>query len=99
MIRAGLLGLAVLLTPSTALACTWCVSSAFGDRTFNWPYLSLIIAPFLVAGAVAAVLMYHYSRVGARLRVATGRLFGYPARPRAAGGAPSAAHQLEKETT
>ena len=98
MIRAGLLGLAVMLTPSTALACTWCVSSAFGDRTFNWPYLSLIIAPFLVAGAVAAVLMYHYSRVGTRLRAVTGRLFR-PARPRAAGGAPSAAHQLEKETT
>jgi hypothetical protein len=62
-VRWGLLppALAGLLAPSAASACTWCVSSAFGDRTFNWPYLGLIIAPFFVGSVVAGVLAYHYT--------------------------------------
>jgi hypothetical protein len=50
--------LAAGLAPAPAWACTWCVSSAFGDRTFNWPYLGLIVAPFLVAGVIAGVLAW-----------------------------------------
>ena len=49
----------ILLVPGSAAACATCVSSAFGDRTYNWPYLALILMPFLVTGALGAVL-YHY---------------------------------------
>ena len=59
MSRAWLAVLAVLAAPGVASACTWCVSSAFGDRSFNWPYLGLIVAPFLVGVAVAGVFVHH----------------------------------------
>jgi hypothetical protein len=54
----GVIAVAAVLAPSAAWACTWCVSSAFGDRTFNWPYLGLIVAPFLVAGVIGGVLAW-----------------------------------------
>ena len=49
------------LAPGAAAACATCVSSAYGDQTYNWPYLALILMPFLVSGAVGAVL-YRYRR-------------------------------------
>ena len=60
MRRAWLVALGVLAAPELASACTWCVSSAFGDRSFNWPYLSLIVAPFVVGAAVAGVLVHQF---------------------------------------
>ncbi len=54
-----LLTLALTLVPGLATACPTCVSSAFGDRTYNWPYLALILMPFLIAGAIGAVLYRH----------------------------------------
>jgi len=55
----GVLGaVAAVLPPLPAWACTWCVSSAFGDRTFNWPYLGLILAPFVVAAVIGGVLAW-----------------------------------------
>jgi hypothetical protein len=53
------------------LACAWCISSAFGDRTFNWAYLILIIAPFLVVAAIAAALAW---QAGIRPRTIVQRL-------------------------
>ncbi|MGH7357124.1 MAG: hypothetical protein ACRELS_21410 [Candidatus Rokuibacteriota bacterium] len=53
------------------LACAWCISSAFGDRTFNWPYLSLIVAPFLVVAVIAAVVAW---QAGIRPRTLVQRL-------------------------
>jgi hypothetical protein len=50
------------IVPSAASACTWCVSSAFGDRTFNWPYLVLIVVPFVVGSALVGVFTYHHWR-------------------------------------
>ena len=50
--------LAAMASPLPAAACTWCVSSAFGDRTFNWPYLGLILAPFVVVGVIGGVLAW-----------------------------------------
>jgi hypothetical protein len=47
------------LLPRNAMACATCVSSAFGDQTYNWPYFGLILMPFLVTGVVGGVL-YHY---------------------------------------
>ena len=60
MRRVAILTLSVLAAPDVALACSWCVSSAFGDRSFNWPYLSLIVAPFVVGAAVAGVLVHQF---------------------------------------
>jgi hypothetical protein len=57
--------LTVALLPGVAAACATCVSSAYGDRTFNWAYGGLLLAPFVVAVVVAAVLSWN---AGYRLR-------------------------------
>ncbi len=62
---AGGLALAGALAPRIAAACAACVSSAYGDRSFNWAYGGLLIAPFLVAIVVGAVLSWN---AGYRLR-------------------------------
>jgi hypothetical protein len=62
---AGGLALAGALAPRIAAACAACVSSAYGDRTFNWAYGGLLIAPFLVAIVVGGVLSWN---AGYRLR-------------------------------
>jgi hypothetical protein len=49
--------LVALLGPRSAAACTWCMASAFGDRSFTWPYLILLLAPFVVGTAIALVLV------------------------------------------
>jgi hypothetical protein len=53
------LALAFMLVPELALACASCLSSAYGDRTYKWPYLALIVVPFIVAGAIGTVLYRH----------------------------------------
>jgi hypothetical protein len=57
--------LAGILAPRAAAACASCVSSAYGDRSFNWGYGALLAAPFLVATVVVAVLGWN---AGYRLR-------------------------------
>jgi hypothetical protein len=57
-LRALLAAAAVVLVPALALACPTCVSSAFGDRTFNWPYFALIVMPFAITGTVGVILAY-----------------------------------------
>ncbi len=52
-------GLAALLTPRAARACATCISSPFGDQTYNWPYLGLIRLPFGLIVAIAGILGYH----------------------------------------
>ncbi len=86
-------GLAVLAAagvawPRAAAACSWCVASAFGDRSFNWPYLSLIVVPFVV-GAAIAVTLARSAGVDARA------LLGRPGVARPASGA----SESIKETT
>lgn len=68
--RAALAAAILALCPGASDACTWCLSSAFGDRSFNWPYLGLILVPFVVAGAIGAVLAWH---AGFRVPVPAGR--------------------------
>jgi len=63
-LAAGLV-LAGALAPRIAAACAACVSSAYGDRTFNWAYGGLLIAPFVVAVVVGGVLSWN---AGYRLR-------------------------------
>ena len=59
MTRWGAAVLAVLLTPGLAGACASCISTPFGDQTYTWPYLGLILLPFGLMAAVATVLAYH----------------------------------------
>ena len=46
----------MLLLPAVAEACATCIASPFGDRTYNWPYLGLILLPFAVAAVIGGVL-------------------------------------------
>ncbi len=57
--------LAGALAPRLAAACATCVSSAYGDRGFNWGYGGLLIAPFLVMVVIVGVLGWN---AGYRLR-------------------------------
>lgn len=62
MTVAVLLGLAVILLPDPAAACATCVASAYGDRTFNWAYLGLMLTPFAVALTIGGVLAWCHFR-------------------------------------
>lgn len=71
---AGLAGLAPILTPKSALACATCIASPFGDQTYTWPYLGLILLPFGLIAAIVGILGY---RAGYHPRVIVRRLVGY----------------------
>jgi len=73
---AALVALALTLVPAVALACPGCLSSAYGDRTFNWAFVGLLIMPFLLAAAIGGVLAYAYSRSRSRRRLVGTRLPG-----------------------
>jgi hypothetical protein len=45
--------------PQTAVACATCISSGFGDRAYTWPYIGLIVMPFVVAVAIVATLGWY----------------------------------------
>jgi hypothetical protein len=72
----ALAALALALVPGRAAACAVCLAGAFGDRSYTWPYLGLIVMPFVVAGAVIGVLAWQFgwrprrliTRVSALLR-------------------------------
>jgi transcription elongation factor len=57
---ARLVVLLLLLAPRAAWACATRVSSAYGDRTFNWAFLGLILMPFVVATGIAGVFAAKY---------------------------------------
>jgi hypothetical protein len=59
MTRWGSAALVVLLTPGLAGACASCISTPFGDQTYTWPYLGLILLPFALMAAIVGVLAYH----------------------------------------
>lgn len=40
------------------LLCATCISSAWGDRTFNWAYVGLLVLPFVVTAVIAGVLAW-----------------------------------------
>lgn len=54
---ARLIALALLLLPAAAEACASCIASAYGDRTYNWPYVFLILLPFAVGAVIGGVLL------------------------------------------
>ena len=53
-----LVGMIVALAPGRAAACAVCIGSAFGDRAYTWPYLGLILMPFVVAAGILAALAW-----------------------------------------
>jgi hypothetical protein len=56
-VRCPALALAMLVVPTAAEACASCISSPFGDQTYNWPYLVLILVPFAAAAVIGGVMM------------------------------------------
>ncbi len=77
---------ALALAPAVAEACATCISSAYGDRTFNWAFLSLLLVPFAIAGGIGLVLFFSYRR-------------GVTPASTLADGSPTPPHLLSKETT
>jgi len=55
-----LLALALLVRPDLAAGCATCVASAYGDRTYNWAFLGLVLMPFLTTAAVGGLFLYRY---------------------------------------
>ena len=53
------LSVAVAAAPRAALACATCISTGFGDRTYTWAYLGLLLMPFLVAVAIVSTLAWY----------------------------------------
>jgi hypothetical protein len=49
-----------LALPERAAACAVCLGNAFGDRSYAWPYLGLILMPFIVAGAILGALAWQF---------------------------------------
>jgi hypothetical protein len=58
MTRPALAGLVPLLTPRSARACATCIASPFGDPSYAWSYLGLILLPFGLLGVIAGLLLY-----------------------------------------
>ena len=51
--------LVALAMPARAVACAVCLGAAFGDRSYTWPYLGLILLPFLLLAAVIGIFAHH----------------------------------------
>jgi len=73
-----------LALPERAAACAVCLGNAFGDRSYTWPYLGLILMPFIVGGAILGALAWQF---GWRPRDAAARIL--PLLRRAAPADPS----------
>jgi hypothetical protein len=74
MKAAAFVGLALSLAPSSAWACASCISTPFGDQTYTWPYLGLILLPFGLIAAIVGILGYH---AGYRPRTLVRRLVAH----------------------
>ena len=55
---------ALLTARGPAWACASCLASAYGDRTFNWAMLGLILMPFAVGAVIAGVLWARLRHAG-----------------------------------
>jgi hypothetical protein len=66
-VRLALLTAALSLLPRLALACAACLSSPYGDRTYNWAYIGLLLMPFAVGSVIGGILAWN---AGYRLNLA-----------------------------
>ncbi|HEU4368337.1 MAG TPA: hypothetical protein VFV05_08950 [Methylomirabilota bacterium] len=71
----ALAALAGALVPGLAAACQACLSSPYGDRTYNVAYIGLLLMPFAIGLVIGAVLVWSagYRLDVARLRRAFAR--------------------------
>ena len=83
--------LLLLGLPRSAAACAVCIGSAFGDRGYTWPYIGLILMPFIVAAAIVGILAW---QLGWRPRHLAARASA-ALRHRAAPGDPSPSTHTE----
>lgn len=71
--------------PRSAAACATCISSGFGDRAYTWPYIGLILTPFLVGVGIIGTLAWYAGwrpkDVVAHLAAWAARLWPRPERP------------------
>ena len=86
--------LVVVLAPRAAWACATCVASAYGDRTFNWAFLGLILMPFVVGFGIAGVFAARYYAPFGHFLAHPGRFRATPGRFRAPGSAREGAAQV-----
>lgn len=63
--------------PRVALACSTCISSGYGDRSFTWAYVGLILMPFAVGVPIVVTLAWY---AGWRPRQLVDRLAAWTAR-------------------
>lgn len=71
--RLALAAALIVLLPDLAAACPTCVSSAFGDRSYNWAYLGLVLMPFTLTAVVGGIIAV---RMGWRPRTTAKAWFG-----------------------
>jgi len=58
----ALLTLALALLPRVAAACPTCLSTPYGDRTYTWAFLGLLLMPFVISVVIGGVLAYVHVR-------------------------------------
>jgi len=63
--------------PRVVAACSTCISSGFGDRSFTWAYVGLILMPFAVGVPIVVTLAWY---AGWRPRHLVDRLAAWTAR-------------------
>jgi hypothetical protein len=83
--------LILVLLPEVAAACAACLAAAYGDRTYNWAFLGLLLMPFLVAAVIGGLLL---SRYGGGLQ----RFFRSSRLPHRSGPSPLANSRVEETT-
>jgi uncharacterized membrane protein len=49
----------ITAAPRVVAACPTCISSGFGDRSYTWAYLGLLLMPFVVAVGIVATLAWY----------------------------------------
>ena len=74
---AAMIGAGLAALPRLAAACPTCISTGFGDRTYTWAYLGLLLMPFVLAVAIAATLAWY---AGWRLQHVTNRISAWISR-------------------
>jgi hypothetical protein len=91
---AAVVAAVALAAPRVAAACATCISS--GDRGYSWPYIGLILTPFVVAVSIVTVLAWH---AGWRWHDVIERLSAWTARLRHRPEAAALSPRTNTETT
>jgi hypothetical protein len=50
---------AAAAAPRVVSACATCISSGYGDRSFTWAYIGLILMPFAVGIPIVVTLAWY----------------------------------------